>query len=97
VLSACETHLSGTQLPNEAMGLPAGLLQTGFAGVVASHWAVPDRSTAYFMIRFHELWCGRGLSPAAALAETQRWLRTVTPADRYGHPYFWAPFALTGE
>lgn len=124
VLSACETHLSGTQLPNEAMGLPAGLLQTGFAGVVASHWRVLDRSTAYFMIRFHELWYGRGLSPAAALAETQRWLRTATraelaaclngvheqpaegdltertrmrPAGQYGHPYFWAPFALTGQ
>jgi hypothetical protein len=123
VLSSCETHLSGTQLPNEAMGLPAGLLQTGFAGVVASHWRVLDRSTAHFMIRFHELWCGHGLSPAAALAETQRWLRTATPAElnasldvipdrpangsaeqtrvraagKYGHPYYWAAFALTGQ
>jgi len=124
VLSACDTHLSGTQLPDEAIGLPAGLLQAGFAGVVASHWNVSDRSTAIFMIRFHELWYGQGLSPAAALAETQRWLRTATTAEltaclggvqgqpaheppaegtprrtagRYGHPYFWAPFALTGQ
>jgi CHAT domain len=124
VLSACDTYLSGTHLPDEAMGLPAALLQAGFAGVVASHWRVSDRATALFMIRFHELWYGQGLTPAAALAETQRWLRTATTAElnaclggaqgppageppsqcahrrtagRYGHPYFWAPFALTGQ
>ena len=124
VLSACDTHLSGTRLPDEAIGLPAGLLQAGFAGVVGSYWSVTDRSTAIFMIRFHELWYGQGFSPAVALARTQRWLRTATSAEltaylgggqgqpaheppaahtpirtagRYGHPYFWAAFALTGQ
>ena len=123
VLSACETHLSGTHLPDEAVGLPSGLLQAGFAGVVACHWPVLDKATAYLMIRFHELWHGQGLPPAAALAEAQRWLRTATTAelahhlDRagdgrgatltaapsartaglFGHPYFWAAFALTGH
>jgi CHAT domain-containing protein len=97
VLSACRTHLTGTELPDEAMGLPAGLLQAGFAGVVASHWDVPDRSTALLMTRFHELWRGQGLAPAFALAEAQRWLRTAPATGRYRHPYFWAPFALTGQ
>lgn len=119
VLSACETHLSGRQLPDEAVGLPAGLLQVGFAGVVACHWNVIDRSTALLMVRFHELWHVHGLPPAHALAQAQRWLRTATPAElaayrdgvhgwpgdepgprragSYGHPYFWAPFALTGH
>jgi CHAT domain-containing protein len=124
VLSACETHLSGTQLPDEAVGLPSGLLQAGFAGVVACHWPVIDRSTAFLMVRFYELWHGQGLPPAAALAEAQRWLRTATSEDIascaeglragpakgpvpvrrhgqvpgvFGHPYFWAPFALTGQ
>jgi CHAT domain-containing protein len=129
VLSACSTHVSGTDLPDEAMGLPAGLLHAGFAGVVASHWAVSDHSTAFLMTRFHDLWHGQGLPPAIALAEAQRSLRRATRANLnayldgvadppagqppeplaqreavrpyrhrpYGHPYHWAPFALTGH
>ncbi len=124
VLSACNTHVSGTELPDEVMGLPAGLLHAGFAGVVASHWVVNDRSTPFLMTRFHDLWHGQGLPPAVALAEAQRWLRRATRADLnayldgilappadwstdgladweavrpYGHPYHWAPFALTGH
>jgi CHAT domain-containing protein len=81
VLSACNTHVSGAELPDEAIGLPTGLLHAGFAGVVASHWPTSDSSTPYLMIRFHELWHGQGLPPATALAEAQRWLRWATDAD----------------
>jgi len=120
VLSACQTHWSDSRLPDEAMGLPAGLLQAGFAGVIASHWPVEDLSTAYLMARFHDLWHNQGLPAATALAEAQRWLRTATHADLraysgiehadppatpensndhppYRHPFYWAPFALTGH
>ena len=85
VLSACETHVSGSELPDEAMGLPAGLLHAGFAGVVASHWPVGDRPTAFLMTRFHDLWHRHGLPPATALAEAQRWLRTATYADLHAY------------
>lgn len=85
VLSACNTHVSGTELPDEAMGLPAGLLRAGFAGVVASHWAVGDRSTAFLMTRFHDLWHGQRLPPPVALAEAQRWLRGATRADLHAY------------
>lgn len=121
VLSACETSRSGTGLPDEATGLPAGLIQAGFAGVVASHWPVNDWSTAYLMTRFHDLWHNHGMTPAAALAAAQRWFRAATIADLrtysttqlrggtrlpaepgppdgrpFRHPFYWAPFALTG-
>jgi CHAT domain-containing protein len=36
ILSVCETGLPGTQLPDEVVSLPTGLLQAGVAGVVAS-------------------------------------------------------------
>jgi len=36
VLSACETAQPGTELPDEVVALPTGLLQAGVAGIVAS-------------------------------------------------------------
>ena len=42
VLSACETALPGTELPDEVVALPTGLLQAGVAGIVASQWSVPE-------------------------------------------------------
>jgi CHAT domain-containing protein len=85
VLSACQSHRSGKELPDEAMGLPGGLLQVGHAGVVASHWNVDDRSAVFLMTRFYQLWRGRGLPPSAALAEAQRWVRRATHADLHAY------------
>lgn len=78
VLSACETGVPGTKVPDEVIGLPAGLLQAGVAGVAASLWAVNDLSTARLMERFYQAWLDEGLTPAAALCRAQRWLRDVT-------------------
>jgi CHAT domain-containing protein len=85
VLSACQSHRSGRELPDEAMGLPGGLLQVGLAGVVASHWNVDDQSVVFLMTRFYELWRGRGLPPARALAEAQHWVRRATHADLHAY------------
>ncbi|MGD9525355.1 MAG: CHAT domain-containing protein [Pseudonocardia sp.] len=85
VLSACETALPGTELPDEVIGLPTGLLQAGVAGVVASLWAVPDRATAMLMTEFARRWAGGAASPAAALRGAQRWLRDSTNAEKRDH------------
>jgi hypothetical protein len=45
-LSACETGIIGTDLPDEVVALPSALLQAGFGGVAASLWSVADISTA---------------------------------------------------
>jgi CHAT domain-containing protein len=81
-LSACETAMVGLQLPDELVSLPAGFLQAGFAGVVATLWAVDEVSTAMLMERFYRLWRVEGLAPAAALREAQRWLRDTTNAEK---------------
>jgi CHAT domain-containing protein len=85
VLSACETALPGTELPDEVIGLPTGLLQAGVAGVVASQWSVPDRATAMLVTEFGRLWRGGQRSPAVALAQAQRWLRDTTNGQKLGH------------
>ena len=82
VLSACETALPGTELPDEVVALPTGLLQAGVAGVVASQWSVPDRATAMLMAEFYRCWRQEQMTPAAALQAAQRWLRDTTNAQK---------------
>jgi CHAT domain-containing protein len=78
VLSACETGIIGTDLPDEVVAMPMAFARAGFAGVVASLWSVADVSTAMLMERFYRLWREDGMSPASALREAQRWLRDTT-------------------
>lgn len=79
VLSACESSLPGTELPDEVVGLPSGLVQAGVAGVVATMWVTGQHASALLMTRFYRDW--QGGSPALALAGAQRWLRDVTVAE----------------
>jgi CHAT domain-containing protein/tetratricopeptide (TPR) repeat protein len=80
-LSACETGILGTTLPEEVVSLPTGLLEAGVAGVVASLWSVNDFSTALLMGKFYdnlvEIWKTQGTQAAIApaLIAAQRWLR----------------------
>jgi CHAT domain-containing protein len=82
VLSACETAIPGTDLPDEVVALPTGLLQAGVAGIVASLWAVPDTATAMLMTEFYRQWRWDGLAPATALRGSQQWLRDTTNAEK---------------
>jgi hypothetical protein len=95
-LSACETGLVGTDLPDEVVGLAAGFLQAGAASVVSTLWAVNDASTALLAARFYEHWKGDGMEPPEALVAAQRWLRDEAGGGKWSHPYYWAGFTLTG-
>ena len=85
VLSACETALPGTELPDEVIGLPTGLLQAGAAGVVASQWGVLDAATAMLMTEFARRWAGGRTPPALALRRAQQWLRDTTNEEKRAH------------
>ncbi|NER84987.1 MAG: CHAT domain-containing protein, partial [Leptolyngbya sp. SIO1D8] len=96
ILSACETGLPGTNLPDEVISLPTGLLQAGAAGVVSSLWSVADLSTMLLISRFYELWRPQDptiqpLEPPAALRQAQLWLRDsagpeLAPSLHISHP-----------
>ena len=78
ILSACQTGITDFhELPDEVIGLPAGFLAAGAAGVIGSLWPVDDRSTALLMTDFHRRVLA-GASPAEALRAAQLWLRRVT-------------------
>jgi CHAT domain-containing protein len=84
-LSACETAMPGTLLPDEVVGLPGGVLAAGACGVVASLWSVSDASTLLLMSRFYERWRAGGQAPDVALAAAQSWLRAADNAALLGY------------
>jgi len=82
VLSASGTAIPGTELPNEVIGLPTGLLQAGVVGVIASQWETLDISTTMLMVRFYQEWQQAGFEPWDALRRAQRWVRDTTNAEK---------------
>jgi CHAT domain-containing protein len=95
-LSACETGLIGTELPDEVMGLATGFMQAGTARVISSLWRVDDESTAVLAAQFYENWKEKGMSPLEALVAAQQSVRDEAGSDRWAHPYYWAAFTLMG-
>jgi CHAT domain-containing protein len=82
VLSACHTAAFGADLPDEAVGLPVGMVTAGVPGVVATGWATPDHTAFLTAVRFHQCWRTASGSPAAALRRTQQWIRDSTNAEK---------------
>ena len=89
-LSGCSTGLSVSAAGDEMIGLIRGLLFAGTTTVQSTLWDVHDRSTAQYMTRFYQ-----NLLDGAGLADAQRHA-VLELRTEYPHPYFWAPFTLTG-
>jgi len=82
VLSACRSGLSDyLDLPDEALGFPAVLLQAGIPAVIGTLWPVADLSSALLMGRFYEVHLREGQPAGEALRSAQRWLRQSTAAE----------------
>ena len=82
VLSACQTGITEfEQVPDEVIGLPAGFLQAGIPGVVATLWPVNDQSTAVLVAEFYRLLLAERQDPATALARARGFLRDATAQD----------------
>lgn len=96
-LSACDTGL-GKELAGEGMlGLTRAFQYAGARSVVASLWAVGDRSTTLLMQRFYSH-LERGLGRDEALRRAQLDLLDGTVGDgAYRHPFHWAAFQLFGD
>jgi CHAT domain-containing protein len=90
-LSACHTGVNMVFPGDELHGLMRGFLYAGAPSVVASLWAVSDRSTAEFMREMYSH-IRAGETKRAALRRAQLAIK-----DAYGHPYYWAPFVLMGN
>ena len=90
-LSGCSTGLNAIEGGDELLGLVRGLLYAGASAVLLTLWDAYDMSTADFMESFYgHLQSGSHKARAAQLAMQE--LR-----EGYAHPFYWAPFVLTGQ
>ena len=95
VLSACESgKVSFGNSADEYIGLSAGFIYAGARFVIASLWAVNDRSTCLLMEKFYDFLITEKKSVPVALRDAQIWLRDEH--EQYNHPYYWAGFQVIG-
>ncbi len=91
VLSACESGVADVTNGDEILGLTRGFLYAGARALLASQWRVNDETTAEFMDTFYRCLQESG-DAAGALKDAMAETRARKP-----HPYYWAPFFLTGS
>lgn len=90
VLAACRSGRASVLPGDEADGLVRSLLEMGAKSVLASHWAVSDRSTALWMSNFYNrLSTGATVAKAATAAALE--VREIFPSA-----YDWSAFSIYG-
>ena len=100
-MSACDTALGSgyfAEVPagDEFVGLTRAFLSIGSDFVMATLWAVDDRSSVQLMTQFYERLDNTsetGGKPAALMLAQQQ----LRATKGYEHPYYWAPFVLVGK
>lgn len=90
-LSGCATGLNVVTAGDELLGLTRGLLYAGAQSLLLTLWDVHDRSTAEFMSGFY----GRFATSSDRACAFQAAVKDLR--EDYPHPYYWAPFTLTGK
>jgi len=90
-LSGCATGMNFVSAGDELLGLQRGLFCAGASSLLLSLWDVHDQSTAKLMEAFYRNYIA-SQDLAGALQSAMKQLREENP-----HPYFWAPFVLSGK
>ena len=90
-LSGCATGANVAAAGDELLGITRGLFCAGAHTLLLSLWNVHDESTATLMTRLYSR-VAEGVAAVDALRDTMRDVRSEHP-----HPYYWAPFVLTGK
>jgi len=93
VLSACETGRGELARGEGLVGLTRSLQAAGARTVVATHWKVADEATAELMVMFHKK-LKKGVAKDEALRQA---MKEIAGRKRTAHPFYWAPFFLTGD
>ncbi len=89
-LAACRTGQQTCLPGEESTGLVRSLLEMGARNVVASGWAVSDRSTSEWMDLFYKHYLQGASAPKAVQ------LAALGVRERYPSAYHWGSFSLFG-
>ena len=97
VLSACKAatilHTDSSK-EVELNSIALAFNMTGVNSVIATLWEVEDKATAEFMETFYRSLKAEGKFNYKALKQAQ--LNMLGRTDKYGQPFYWAPFILIG-
>jgi CHAT domain-containing protein/Tfp pilus assembly protein PilF len=94
VLSACETGLGKMAAGEGILGFSRVFLLSGARNLLLSLWKVNDASTTELMTQFYKSHLENGIPLAESLRNAKLSLIRNPPTS---HPYFWAPFVLSGN
>ncbi|MEQ8192176.1 MAG: CHAT domain-containing protein, partial [Candidatus Eremiobacterota bacterium] len=89
-LSGCRTALGEEANGDELVGLSRAFIYAGTPTICASLWDVSDVATPELMEKFYYYLKSHNKSEALRLAQ-------LDTMKKYPHPFFWAPFILTGD
>jgi CHAT domain-containing protein len=100
VLSACDTAGGGISEGEGMIGLTWAFAAAGVPTIVASQWAVPDKTTADLMEDFHQRlqrYSQKDRSVRGTAAALTEAARAIAGKREYRHPYYWAAFIVVGN
>ena len=89
-LSACKTGIGEEANGDELVGLSRAFIYAGTSTICSSLWDVSDVATSELMKKFYENLKNNDKGRALKLAQLEI-------MKKYRHPFFWAPFVLTGD
>jgi CHAT domain-containing protein len=88
-LSACDTSTGDDRAP---LGFAGAAIKAHARSVIGTLWAVSDTATQQFMESLYT-----GLSQNGKASSLTQAQRSMIESPRFAHPYYWAPFVLTGD
>jgi CHAT domain-containing protein len=95
VLSACNTAAAEGQAEEALSGLARGFFYAGSRSLLVTHWSVESDSAGLITT---QTFAHQAAHPQARRAESLRAaMLDVMARPLYGHPAYWAPYALVGE
>ncbi|MBK7658029.1 MAG: CHAT domain-containing protein [Betaproteobacteria bacterium] len=98
VLSACNTASDDGRAQEAYSGLARAFFFAGARAVLATHWAVETISARELVTRTFRHQAANAAAPRAeSVRQAQLELIEGKAGPGFGHPFYWAPYALSGD